>query len=242
MLLYPAIDLMAGQAVRLRQGRAEEKTVYSDDPVSVAREWAVRGGDWLHVVDLDAAFSGVQSNLALVRRMADAAGIPVQLGGGIRDEAAVERALEAGVSRVVIGTRAAEGDDFLARMVGRFGRDRIAVGIDARDGFVAVRGWTSSTKLAALDLARVAESSGVAAIVYTDIATDGMLQGPNMQAIEAMVAATTVPVISSGGVSSAGDLRALAKVRGLAGAIVGKALFDGLIPGNLRAVLDQPED
>lgn len=242
MLLYPAIDLMGGQAVRLRQGRAEEKTVYSDDPVSVARAWASRGGDWLHVVDLDAAFSGVQSNLALVRRMADAAGIPVQLGGGIRDEAAVERALEAGVSRVVIGTRAAEGDDFLARMVGRFGRDRIAVGIDARDGFVAVRGWTSSTKLAALDLARVAESSGVAAIIYTDIATDGMLQGPNMQAIEAMVAATTVPVISSGGVSSAGDLRALAKVRGLAGAIVGKALFDGLIPGNLRAVLDQPED
>lgn len=228
--------------MRLRQGRAEEKTVYSDDPVSVARAWASRGGDWLHVVDLDAAFSGVQSNLALVRRMADAAGIPVQLGGGIRDEAAVERALEAGVSRVVIGTRAAEGDDFLARMVGRFGRDRIAVGIDARDGFVAVRGWTSSTKLAALDLARVAESSGVAAIIYTDIATDGMLQGPNMQAIEAMVAATTVPVISSGGVSSAGDLRALAKVRGLAGAIVGKALFDGLIPGNLRAVLDQPED
>lgn len=242
MLLYPAIDLMGGQAVRLRQGRVEEKTVYSDDPVSVARAWASRGGDWLHVVDLDAAFSGVQSNLALVRRMADAAGIPVQLGGGIRDEAAVERALEAGVSRVVIGTRAAEGDDFLARMVGRFGRDRIAVGIDARDGFVAVRGWTSSTKLAALDLARVAESSGVAAIIYTDIATDGMLQGPNMQAIEAMVAATTVPVISSGGVSSAGDLRALAKVRGLAGAIVGKALFDGLIPGNLRAVLDQPED
>ena len=148
MQLYPAIDLMSGQAVRLRQGRAEDKTVYSDDPVAVAREWEARGGDWLHVVDLDAAFSGEQSNLEVVRRMASALRIPVQLGGGIRDEAAIERALGAGVSRVVIGTRAAEADDFVARMVGKFGSERIAVGIDARDGFVAVRGWTESTQLA----------------------------------------------------------------------------------------------
>ena len=147
MLLYPAIDLMGGQAVRLRQGRAEDKTVYSDDPVSVALEWAARGGDWLHVVDLDAAFTGKTSNLELVRRMAGAIGIPVQLGGGIRDEAAIGRALDAGVARVVVGTRAAAGDDFVAHAVQRFGGDKIAVGIDARDGFVAVRGWTEGTNL-----------------------------------------------------------------------------------------------
>jgi phosphoribosylformimino-5-aminoimidazole carboxamide ribotide isomerase len=237
MLLYPAIDLMGGQAVRLRQGRAEEKTVYSDDPIAVAREWAARGGDWLHVVDLDAAFTGVQSNLEVVRRMTASIRIPVQLGGGIRDEAAIERALGAGVSRVVIGTRAAEADDFVGRMVGKFGGERIAVGIDAKDGLVAVRGWTESTKLAAFDLALRAEKAGAGAIIYTDIATDGMLQGPNWQAVKSMVAETKVPVISSGGVSSAKDLSVLAGVEGLSGAIIGKALFDGLIQGNLREAM-----
>ena len=237
MLLYPAIDLMGGQAVRLRQGRAEEKTVYSDDPIAVAREWAARGGDWLHVVDLDAAFTGVQSNLEVVRRMTASIRIPVQLGGGIRDEAAIDRALGAGVSRVVIGTRAAEADDFVGRMVGKFGGERIAVGIDAKDGFVAVRGWTESTKLSAFDLALRAEKAGAGAIIYTDIATDGMLQGPNVQAVKAMVAETKVPVISSGGVSSAKDLSVLAGVEGLSGAIIGKALFDGLIQGNLREAI-----
>ena len=237
MLLYPAIDLMGGQAVRLRQGRAEEKTVYSDDPIAVAREWAARGGDWLHVVDLDAAFTGVQSNLEVVRRMTASIRIPVQLGGGIRDEAAIERALGAGVSRVVIGTRAAEADDFVARMVEKFGGERIAVGIDAKDGFVAVRGWTESTKLSAFALALRAEKAGAGAIIYTDIATDGMLQGPNVQAVKAMVAETKVPVISSGGVSSAKDLSVLAGVEGLSGAIIGKALFDGLIQGNLREAM-----
>ena len=237
MLLYPAIDLMSGQAVRLRQGRAEEKTVYSDDPVAVAREWEARGGDWLHVVDLDAAFTGAQSNLEIVRRMAASISIPVQLGGGIRDEAAIERALGAGVSRVVIGTRAAEADDFVGRMVEKFGGERIAVGIDAKDGFVAVRGWTESTQLAAFDLALRAEKAGAGAIIYTDIATDGMLQGPNVQAVKLMVAKTSVPVISSGGVSSAKDLTVLAGVEGLSGAIVGKALFDGLIQGHLREAM-----
>ena len=237
MQLYPAIDLMGGQAVRLRQGRAEEKTVYANDPVAVAREWEGRGGDWLHVVDLDAAFSGEQSNLEVVRRITSALGIPVQLGGGMRDEAAIDRALAAGVSRIVIGTRAAAGDDFIERMVEKFGGDRIAVGIDARDGFVAVRGWTESTKLAALDLVSRTERAGAGAIIYTDIATDGMLQGPNLQAVESVVSKTKVPVISSGGVSSAHDLCALARIPGLHGAIIGKALFDGLIRGNLRAAM-----
>lgn len=242
MLLYPAIDLMNGQAVRLRQGRAEEKTVYSDDPVAVAREWEARGGDWLHVVDLDAAFTGNQVNLSVVGRIAEAIGLPIQMGGGIRDEAAIQRALAAGVSRVVIGTRAAAGDDFVARAVERFGGEKIAVGIDARDGYVSVRGWTESTKVVAADLAKSVGESGVGAVIYTDIATDGMLQGPNLQAIERIVLCTEAPVIASGGVSSAADLCALERIKGLSGAIIGKALFDGRIRGPLRQAMERVSD
>lgn len=237
MQLYPAIDLMNGQAVRLRQGRAEEKTVYSDDPVAVAREWESRGGDWLHVVDLDAAFSGEQTNLDVVRRMAETIGIPIQMGGGIRDEGAIERALAAGVSRVVIGTRAAAGDDFVERAVARFGGDKIAVGIDARDGMVAVKGWTETTGVSALKLGHQAATAGVGAIIYTDIATDGMLQGPNLAATSEMVRSVSAGIIASGGVSSAADLARLGRIEGLAGAIIGRALFDGLIVGNLRDAL-----
>lgn len=237
MLLYPAIDLMNGQAVRLRQGRAEDKTVYSDDPAAVAREWAERGGDWLHVVDLDAAFSGEQSNLEIVKRIAGEIALPVQLGGGLRDEAAIERALAAGVARVVIGTRAAESPDFIARAVERFGGDKIAVGIDARDGMVAVKGWTLTTGLSALDLARGAAAAGAAAIIYTDITTDGMLQGPNLAATAEVVRAVPVGVIASGGVSSAADLVKLEQIGGLAGAIIGRALFDGRIQGRLREAM-----
>ena len=237
MLLYPAIDLMNGQAVRLRQGRAEDKTVYSDDPAAVAREWAERGGDWLHVVDLDAAFSGEQTNLEIVKRIAGEIALPVQLGGGLRDAAAIERALAAGVARVVIGTRAAESPDFIARAVERFGGDKIAVGIDARDGMVAVKGWTLTTGLSALDLARGAAAAGAAAIIYTDITTDGMLQGPNLAATAEVVRAVPVGVIASGGVSSAADLVKLEQIGGLAGAIIGRALFDGRIQGRLREAM-----
>jgi phosphoribosylformimino-5-aminoimidazole carboxamide ribotide isomerase len=223
--------------VRLRQGRAEDKTVYSDDPAAVAREWAQRGGDWLHVVDLDAAFSGEQSNLEIVKRIAGEIALPVQLGGGLRDEAAIERALAAGVARVVIGTRAAESPDFIARAVERFGGDKIAVGIDARDGMVAVKGWTLTTGLSALDLARGAAAAGAAAIIYTDITTDGMLQGPNLAATAEVVRAVPVGVIASGGVSSAADLVKLEQIGGLAGAIIGRALFDGRIQGRLREAM-----
>jgi len=237
MQLYPAIDLMSGQAVRLRQGRAEEKTVYSDDPVAVAREWEARGGDWLHVVDLDAAFRGEQCNLDIVRRIAASVSIPVQLGGGIRDEAAIERALAAGVSRVVIGTRAAAGDDFVSRAVEQFGGAKIAVGIDAKAGLVAVRGWTEATQIDAADLAKRVGDAGVGALIYTDIATDGMLQGPNLKEVAKIIASTKAGVIASGGVSSAADLCALERLDGLAGAIIGKALFDGRIPGPLRQAM-----
>jgi len=234
MLLYPAIDLMGGQVVRLKQGRASEKTVYSDDPAAVAREWEERGGDWLHIVDLDAAFGGKHANLDKVRAIAAAVSIPVQMGGGMRDEQAIREALEAGVSRVVIGTKAAEDPDFVRRAVEKFGGHRIAVGIDARDGRVAVKGWAETTAIEAGALAKELAAAGIGALIYTDIATDGMLQGPNLTATAEMVRTASCPVIASGGVSSAADLAALAKIEGLAGAIVGKALFDGLIAGNLR--------
>lgn len=234
MLLYPAIDLMGGQAVRLKQGRASEKTVYSDDPVAVAREWEARGGDWLHVVDLDAAFSGTHGNLDQVRAIAAAVSIPVQMGGGMRDEESIARALEAGVARVVIGTKAAEDPDFVRRAVQAFGGEKVAVGIDARDGKVAVQGWAQTTGIDAAVLAARLAAMGIGALIYTDIATDGMLQGPNLGAIAGMVRSTPGPVIASGGVSSAADLAALGNIEGLAGAIVGKALFDGRITGHLK--------
>ena len=234
MLLYPAIDLMGGQVVRLKQGRASEKTVYSDDPVAVAREWEARGGDWLHIVDLDAAFGGKHANLEKVRAIAAAVSIPVQMGGGMRDEESIAAALDAGVSRVVIGTKAAEEPDFVRRAVARFGGEQIGVGIDARDGKVAVKGWAETTGIEAGGLAKQLAADGIGALVYTDIATDGMLQGPNLAATAEMVRTADCPVIASGGVSSAADLAALARIEGLAGAIVGKALFDGLIQGNLR--------
>lgn len=241
MLLYPAIDLMDGQAVRLRQGRREDRTIYSDDPVAVARDWAARGGDWLHVVDLDAAFGGSPVNLDVVRRMAAAVGVPVQLGGGMRDEAAIEAALAAGVARVVIGTRAAQAPEFVVRAVERFGGDKIAVGIDARDGLVAVKGWTEATTLGALEFAARMSAAGVGAIIYTDIATDGMLQGPNFATVGEVVRAVACPVIASGGVSSAADLVRLETIPGLHGAIIGKALFDGLIQGPLRQAMEEAE-
>ena len=239
MLLYPAIDLMGGQAVRLRQGRAGDKTIYSDDPPAVAKEWAARGGDWLHVVDLDAAFTGHQANLETVRRMAAAIGIPLQLGGGLRDEDAIERALAAGAARVVIGTRAAESVDFVKQAVQRFGGERIAVGIDARDGMAAIKGWTQTTGVSALDLAAKAAAIGVSAVIYTDIATDGMLQGPNLEAVRCMVESIRCPIIASGGVSSAQDLADLDRIESLSGAIIGRALFDGRIEGNLREAMEK---
>lgn len=242
MLLYPAIDLMGGQAVRLKQGRATDKTVYSDDPVAVAREWESRGGDWLHIVDLDAAFSGKHANLGIVRDICTAVSIPVQMGGGMRDEESIRLALDAGVSRAVIGTKAAEDPDFVRRAVEKFRGERIAVGIDARDGKVAVKGWAETTGVGALHLAAELGQTGIGALIYTDIATDGMLQGPNLPAMTAMVAAAGCPVIASGGVSSASDIAALGRIEGLSGVIIGKALFDGLIKGHLKdAIRGAPE-
>ena len=231
MLLLPAIDLMEGQAVRLRQGKADQKTVYSNDPAALARRWQEEGGDYLHVVDLDAAFSGRSgpANQAALRAILGALTIPCELGGGLRDEETVRAALDLGVARVVIGTRAAEGMAFVAQLVQTFGSERIVVGIDARDGTVAVRGWTASAGRRALDVAREAEAAGVAAIIYTDIATDGMLTGPNYAELDALLAEINCPLIASGGVATAADVRQLATRPTLHGAIIGRALYEGTL-------------
>ncbi len=217
---------MGGQVVRLRQGKASEKTVYSDDPAAFALQWAQEGGDYLHIVDLDAAFSGQSQNLEAVRAITQSAGIPCELGGGMRDEAAIARAFEAGVARVVIGTRAAESVDFVASMVQRFGGERIAVGIDARNGEVSVKGWTEGSGVKALDLALAVEAAGVGTVIYTDIATDGMLEGPNFAEMEALLKVLRCQLIASGGVSKAEDVVRLSKMEGLYGVIIGKALYD----------------
>jgi phosphoribosylformimino-5-aminoimidazole carboxamide ribotide isomerase len=237
MLLFPAIDLMSGQVVRLKQGKAEQKTVYSDDPPAVARRWEEEGGDWLHLVDLDAAFTGEQRNLDAVRAICAAVNIPCELGGGIRDAAAIERALGAGVSRVILGTKAAESLEFVAEMSRAFGREKIAVGIDAKGGVVSVRGWTQETGQSALDLATRAVDAGAGTIIYTDIATDGMLTGPNFAETE-RVNAAIVPrggqLIASGGIGAAEHVERVGMIPGIYGCIIGKALYDGAV--SLREV------
>ena len=226
MILLPAIDLMNGQVVRLRQGKADQKTVYSNNPATFAKKWADEGGDYLHIVDLDAAFTGETRNLDAVRAITASAGIPCELGGGMRNEPAIARALDAGISRVVIGTRAAESVDFVAAMVAKFGSERIAVGIDARHGEVSVKGWTQGSGIKAVDLALQVEAAGAGTIIYTDIATDGMLEGPNFAEMERLLGLLKCQLIASGGVSCAEDVLRLNKMSGLYGVIIGKALYD----------------
>jgi phosphoribosylformimino-5-aminoimidazole carboxamide ribotide isomerase len=228
MTIYPAIDLKGGRAVRLLQGRADQETVYATQPAAVAATFHAAGSRWVHVVDLDGAFAGEPQNLSHVEAIV-ALGLQVQLGGGLRHRAAVERALGLGVARVVIGTRAAESESFVSELVGAFGH-RIAVGIDAKDGRVAVKGWVDTTATGALDLARRMDALGVQTIIYTDIGTDGMLTGPNLAAQEAMAEAVRAQVIASGGVSRREDVIALAEIEkrrpNLGGVIVGKALYE----------------
>ncbi len=229
MLLLPAIDLMGGEVVRLKRGLASEKTVYSNDPVAFAKKWEDAGADWLHIVDLDAAFEGTPKNLAHVERICSAVNIPCELGGGMRNFENVSAAFAAGVSRVILGTKACESIDYVRSMCAEFGGQRIAVGIDAKDGLVAVKGWTETTAKKATELALAAQDAGVGTIIYTDIATDGMLEGPNFSAMQELLEFLDCQIIASGGVSSVEDLRRLAALDGLYGAIIGKALYDGKI-------------
>lgn len=217
---------MSGAVVRLRQGKADQKTIYSSDAPAFARQWEEEGGDYLHVVDLDAAFTGELKNLETVRAITTAIGIPCQLGGGMRSADALERAFDAGVRRAIIGTRAVESLDFVREMAREFGSERVAVGIDAKGGEVSVKGWTESSAMGALDLALRVEDAGAGTIIYTDIATDGMLQGPNFEETQKMLSALECQLIASGGVSSADDVRRLGEFEGLYGCIIGKALYE----------------
>jgi phosphoribosylformimino-5-aminoimidazole carboxamide ribotide isomerase len=234
--LYPAIDLRAGRCVRLVQGDYGRETVYSDDPVAVARSFEAAGAPWIHVVDLDAARTGRPENREVVAEVAAAVSVPVQTGGGVRDRAAVDGLLEAGVARVVIGTAAVENPDMVAEAAAAH-PGRVAVGLDHRRAGggreVAVRGWTAGSGRQLLDVVAELAGAGVAAFVVTDIDRDGVLEGPDRDALAAVLAATTADVIASGGVSSAADLRALAAVEvgghRLAGAIVGTAIYEGRI-------------
>ena len=239
MTIYPAIDIKGGRCVRLTQGRADQETVYFENPAEVAALFRAAGSAWVHVVDLDGAFSGEPQNLAKVAEIA-ALGMKVQLGGGMRTLAIVERALAAGVSRVVVGTRAAESEEFVGGLVRAFG-DKIAVGIDAKNGQVAVKGWVDTTGTDAVTLARRMDALGVATLIYTDIGTDGMLTGPNLVAQDAMCAAARARVIASGGVSRREDVSALLDIKkhrpNLDGVIVGKAIYETRVElGDLLAL------
>jgi len=228
MTIYPAIDIKGGRCVRLTQGRADQETVYSENPAEVAVQFKQAGAEWVHVVDLDGAFEGESKNLSVVRAIA-ATGLKVELGGGLRTRLAVERALGIGATRVVIGTRAAESEEFISELVKCFGA-QIAVGIDAKNGLVAVKGWVDTTGTTAIGLAQRMDALGVSTLIYTDISTDGMLTGPNIEAQSAMLEAVKCRVIASGGVSVQQDvatIMALAKkYANCDGVIIGKAIYE----------------
>ncbi len=228
MILFPAIDLKDGECVRLRQGDMDDVTVFNDDPAAQARAFEAQGFEWLHIVDLNGAVEGRPVNAAAVEAILQAISIPAQLGGGIRDRATIDMWLEKGLARVILGTVAVRNPE-LVREACRAHPGRIAVGIDAREGRVAIEGWGETSDLDAVTLARRFEDAGVAAIIYTDIARDGVLQGLNLESTVALARAVSIPVIASGGLASLDDIRALLRPENaiLEGAITGRALYDG---------------
>jgi phosphoribosylformimino-5-aminoimidazole carboxamide ribotide isomerase len=230
MILFPAIDLKGGACVRLLRGEMDAATTFNEDPGDQAKRFVKAGCEWLHVVDLDGAFAGKAVNAGAVAAILANANVPVQLGGGIRDEAGIARWLEAGIARVILGTIALRQPQFVKAACKRW-PGKIVVGVDAREGFVAVEGWAKTSSVKALDLALMFEQAGVAAIVYTDIGRDGAMLGPNIEATVDLAFQLTTPVIVSGGVSSLDDLKAVRKHEdaGIAGVICGRALYDGRI-------------
>ncbi len=228
MILYPAIDIREGRAVRLMQGDYERETAYDADPVDAAERWAEGGAEWLHVVDLDGARTGTARNLEHVRRIAEAVDLPLQLGGGLRDAGSVEAALEAGAERVVIGTAALRDPEFLDAMLDQHGQ-RVVVGVDARGGMAAAAGWVETTDEPAPGLIRVLADRGASRIVFTPIEVDGTMAGPPLAELESIAADLDAELIYSGGVGTLDDLRALAALElpALGGAIVGRALYEG---------------
>ena len=230
MIILPAIDLKEGRCVRLEQGLMDKDTVYNDNPAAQARIWQEMGGELLHIVDLDGAFAGVPKNKAAIKAIVEAIDIPSELGGGIRDMATIEAYLELGIDRVILGTVAKENPALVKEACAKF-PGRIVVGIDAMNGLVAVRGWADVTKKLATEMAKEMEGFGVEAIIYTDIARDGMMQGPNIEATKALAESINIPVIASGGLSTLDDIRRLIAIEssGVTGVITGKAIYSGAI-------------
>jgi len=236
MIIFPAIDLRKGRCVRLIRGDVRDETVYSENPVSMAKHWQNKGASWLHLVDLDGALEGEPRNHEHIFAIVKAIKIPVQVGGGIRDFETLKKLLDKGVRRVILGTSAAQDEKFLKRALDKYG-ERIVVGIDAKDGYVALKGWVETSKLKAVEFARKMQALGVQTIIYTDIKKDGMLSGPNIKACQEMVHALKIPVIASGGVTTIRDIERLRRLepKGLFGAIVGKALYSGAL--DLKAAI-----
>ncbi|MGD9148448.1 MAG: 1-(5-phosphoribosyl)-5-[(5-phosphoribosylamino)methylideneamino]imidazole-4-carboxamide isomerase [Anaerolineae bacterium] len=236
MIVYPAIDLRRGRCVRLRQGRAEDETVYDDDPAAAAARWVRQGAEWLHVVNLDGAFGETEGDTGLpinLQRLAEiqaaVPGTPIQFGGGIRSLGDVETALRLGARRAILGTVAVQNPELVAEAVERFGAERIVIGIDARDGQVATHGWVRTSDLSASALGRAMRAQGVVRVVYTDIARDGMLSGVNVEATAALARETSLQVIASGGVASLEDLERLKAAGNIEGVIIGQALYAGAV-------------
>ncbi|MCK5912710.1 MAG: 1-(5-phosphoribosyl)-5-[(5-phosphoribosylamino)methylideneamino]imidazole-4-carboxamide isomerase [Desulfuromusa sp.] len=230
MIILPAIDLKEGRCVRLEQGLMDRDTVYNDDPAAQALMWQEQGGEYLHIVDLDGAFAGQPKNKSAIRSIVNAIDIPSELGGGIRDLETIESYLDLGINRVILGTVAKE-DPGLVKDACRLFPGHIVVGIDAKDGLVAVRGWADVTEKKATEMAKEMEAFGVEAIIYTDIARDGMMQGPNIEATKALAESINIPVIASGGLSTLDDIRRLIEIEssGVTGVITGKAIYSGAI-------------
>ncbi|MGB7970696.1 MAG: 1-(5-phosphoribosyl)-5-[(5-phosphoribosylamino)methylideneamino]imidazole-4-carboxamide isomerase [Candidatus Deferrimicrobiaceae bacterium] len=229
--VIPAIDIQAGKAVRLRQGRQEDATVFSDSPLEVARGFARMGATRLHVVDLDGAFAGRPVNEGIIHRIVTAVDIPVQVGGGVRNFDIAARYLGSGVSRVILGTSIVRNPEEVLRITKAY-PGKVAAGIDAKEGFAAIRGWVEVTGVTAVDLARQMEKSGISCFIYTDISRDGMMAGPNFRSIREFARGLSSPVIASGGVSTVADLTTLGEMEGdgVCGAVVGRAIYDGSLP------------
>lgn len=234
MTIYPAIDLRNGRCVRLFQGKADQETVYFDDPGEPAAAWKEAGADHLHVVDLDGAFDGSSANLEAVRSILNVEGLKVQLGGGMRDEEAINKALDLGLSRIIIGTRACNEPEWVGSMVEKFGAEKIVVGIDAKDGMVATKGWVETSQTTAVDLAQKLETLGIRWIIHTDVATDGAMKGPNLEAQKIMAQAVpNCQVIASGGITKESDISDLDNLAmqfpNIEGVIIGRALYEGTV-------------
>lgn len=234
MIVIPAIDLKEGKCVRLLQGRMEDATVYSDNPAETAKRWEAEGAELLHIVDLDGAFTGGMKNLSAIEAIRKAIRIPIEVGGGIRDMERIEKLLSLGVNRIILGTVAVEKPELVKEACKKYS-GKILVGIDAKNGFVATKGWVEVTQIKAKELALMMQGYGAAGIIYTDISKDGMLSGPNIEATREMVESLNIPVIASGGISSIDDIKRLFEIKGLWGAITGKAIYSGSL--NLREAI-----